>query len=292
MHDWKPYLKVGVAVLALVFAGAVELLAQEDEEKEPGWADSAELSFVATAGNAEARTLGFRNVLTRVWIDAELVVEAKGLRAETATITRTALDVGSAEPDVTKTSVSEVTAENYLVRGRYDRNVSERTFWFATGSWNRNEFAGIRNRVQAAGGMGNAWLDSSRRRFRTTYGLSVTHQVDVVGADGPEDTFTGLRATAEYWRKLTGNTELETNLIVDENLNQTEDLRFEWVSSVNVSMTDHLALKVSLGVQFDKLPSLVDARVVDAQGNLTGRTISVPADKVDTDLTTALVFSF
>ena len=53
--------------------------------------------------------------------------------------------------------LDEKTAENYYLRGRYDRNITERFFWYGGVGWDRNEFAGIKNRMTVFGGVGNLW---------------------------------------------------------------------------------------------------------------------------------------
>ena len=97
----------------------------------------SELTYIATQGNAEATSLGLRNALIRTWEEALFTFEVAALRASTGTIQRAA--VGSeAAFVVDKSSESELTAESYLARGRFDRQISERMFWFAGLGWDRN----------------------------------------------------------------------------------------------------------------------------------------------------------
>ena len=70
---------------------ALAAFKQAQEEKKLGWGDSAEVSFVTTNGNAEANTLGLRNVLTRTWDDALFSFEAAALRATTGTTSVSAI---------------------------------------------------------------------------------------------------------------------------------------------------------------------------------------------------------
>ena len=48
-----------------------------------------------------------------------------------------------------------LSAESYLLNGRYDYKVHERFFWYGSTGWDRNRFAGIQNRYVADGGIGN-----------------------------------------------------------------------------------------------------------------------------------------
>lgn len=280
---------VWMVAAGTIGAGAGTAWAQDDE-KELGWADTAELSVVFTGGNAEANTLGLRNALTRTWENANLLVDVSALRAETTTVTRTAV-VTPPGVQVNETSVSKPTAANYYARGRYDRNISDRFFWFAGTGWDRNTFAGIEHRYTTSGGVGNTWVDTEATTFRTSYGVSLVRQDDVVAANGIQ-TFAGLRLGYDYRRQLTDNTELTSALIAEENLDVTEDFRTDLVSAVTVNMSSRLALTVRWQLLFDNRPSLIEVPLVDTSGAPLGRSTFIDADSVDNLLTFAVVASF
>ncbi len=181
--------KVLLFLTTLVVAGVGTASAQDDEP-EFGWSETAELTVVFTGGNAEASTLGFRNELARTWENASFVFDAGALRAESATIVRTAVGASPASFQVTKDSVSALTAESYYARGQYDRDISERAFWYTGAGWERNTFAGFANRSSVGGGFGNTWVDDDRATFKTAYGLTLTRQDNLVGID---TTSAGLR---------------------------------------------------------------------------------------------------
>jgi hypothetical protein len=252
--------------------------------------DKAELALVFTAGNSETSTFGFRNMLSRVWTDAELHIEAAGLRTETATITATPVGTSAEDFVLREDSVSALTAENYLARAKYDRTLRPRLYAFGTGGWDRNLFAGIENRYNAAGGIGNIWRDREDFRFRTDYGISVTHQIPTVG---DELTFAGLRLSADLMRKLSGSTTLTHLTIAEENLDETDDFRFDSLTALAVAMNDHLALQVSLKFLFDNVPSFVEADLISPTTGLpVGILVPVQADKLDTLFNVALVVNF
>jgi hypothetical protein len=259
-------------------------------EKKLGWQDKAELALVLTAGNSETSTFGFRNTLSRIWADAELHLDVAALRTETATVTATPIGTSADDFVLDEESSSALTAENYLVRGKYDRTLRPRFFAFGTGGWDRNVFAGIENRYNAAGGVGNIWYDREDFRLRTDYGVSVTHQVPTIGS---EETFPGLRLSADLLRKLSGSTTLTHLTIAEENLDETDDFRFDSLTALAVSMTDHLALQVSLKFLFDNLPSFVEADLISPSTGLpVGILVPVQADKLDTLFNVALVVNF
>ena len=283
-------IRVGCTIFTFVL-GLGSLCAQEEEEKKLGWFDAAELTYVSTAGNSEARTLGFRNTLRRVWEDANFTFDVSLFRASSGTVTRTATGSSPDDFQVIKESVSELTAENYNARGQYDRNLSARLYWFAGAGWDRNPFAGIRNRYDAGGGIGNIWFDNDTTRFRTDYGVSVVHQEDVVTDPSFDPTFASLRLSSDFTRKLTSNSEFINVTIANENLNETTDFRLDMINSLGVQMSSLLALKVSYQILFDNLPSLEQVDLIAPGGNAVGSVV-VPVDKFDGIFTVALVLNF
>jgi len=259
-------------------------------EKKLGWQDKAELALVFAAGNSETSTFGFRNLLSRIWTDAELHFEVAGLRTETATVTSTPVGTSADDFVLEEASASALTAENYLARAKYDRTLRPRLFVYGTGGWDRNVFAGVENRYNAAGGVGNIWQDREDFRFRTDYGISVTHQLPTIGS---EATFAGLRLSADLMRKLSASTTLTHLTIAEENLDETDDFRLDSLTALAVAMTDHLALQVSLKFLFDNVPSFVEADLISpATGLPVGILVPVQADKLDTLLNVALVVNF
>jgi hypothetical protein len=281
-----------MVALVLVALGAGAARAQEEpkpEEKKLGWQDRAELALVVTRGNSSTSTFGFRNVLSHIWADAELHIEAAGLRTETASVTATPVGTSSDDYVVERDSVSALTAENYLARAKYDRQIRPRLFAYASGGWDRNRFAGIESRFYGAGGIGNIWYDREGFRWRTDYGISVTRQDPTVG---DSQTFAGLRLSSDFLRKLSAATTLTNLTIADENLDDTSDLRIDSLTALAVAMSTHLAIQLSLRFLFDNVPSFLEAELITPAGIPTGILVPVEAEKLDTIFNVALVLNF
>ncbi|MGH7570344.1 MAG: DUF481 domain-containing protein [Gemmatimonadota bacterium] len=262
---------------------------QDEEEEHPGWHDTAELSFVLTTGNAEASTIGFANQLRHVWENALWQLGAGGIRVESTPVGRTAIGTSPDDFRIEEEDESELTAESYFVRSRYDRELSASLFWFAGGGWDRNTFAGIENRYSGGAGVGNIWFSGDAAGFRTDYGLTYTFQDNVVGGD---DTFAGLRLGYDYYRMLTGTTRFESVLIADESLEETADFRTDLLNALAVAMSERLSLKVSHRILFDNRPSLESLPLIGLNGTPTGESVLAELDEVDTTLTVALVLDF
>jgi putative salt-induced outer membrane protein YdiY len=258
--------------------------ATAQDERTLGWTDVAEVTFVVTAGNATARTLGLKNTAEYLWEKAAFKLSAGAVRTESGTTTRTA----SGTPDnfiVNEDTETEVSAENYFLKSRLDRTVSEAAFIYGGADWDRNTFAGIQNRYGFVAGGGRRWFETDMRKLKTDLGLTYTIQDDVVETPGGEDSFLGLRGSYDFFHKLTQTTDLTSVLVVDENLNDTEDLRADWTNSLAVAMSERLALKTSLQILFDNQPSLTAVPLGDSE-------VLTPLDKVDSIFTVALVVNF
>ena len=278
-------------VLTILVTTRVGMVHAQDDEKDLGWFDTAELTVVSTSGNARSSTVGFKNELTRAWKSSDLLIAASALHAESTTLTRTAVGASVVDFQLTENAVSDVTVESYYARGQYNKDVNPHTFWYAGAGWERNTFAGVQNRYSWGGGLGNTWVDSDISIFKTAYGVTHTVQDDVAPTTD-NDTFGGLRLSYDYRRQLTENTEFTSVLVADENLSDTEDLRADLTNGVAVSINSRLALKVSWQLLFDNLPSEVGVPLIAVSGGSTGDTVFVELDGVDNLLTFALVASF
>ncbi|MBT8404052.1 MAG: DUF481 domain-containing protein [Gemmatimonadetes bacterium] len=276
-------------LVPLALVGIAQPTAAQDDE-DPArtrWVAQAELTTVLSQGNSESFTAGLGAVVRRQWEKDGLRFEIGGIRTEATRITRQAIGTPT-DFLVQTTSDSEKTAESLFARARYDRSLSESFFTYTELDWLRNTFAGIDNRTLIALGAGNTWVDSDRARFKTTLAVTYTTQNDVVDDPTAKSSFAGGRAGYEYWNQLTGSTEFESHLVVDLNVDTTDDVRFDLVNSLAVSISDRLALKPSLQLLFRNRPSLTEVGLFTAGGSDTGDTVLAELEKLDTFFRLAL----
>jgi putative salt-induced outer membrane protein YdiY len=275
---------------SLLLLAAVPLAGQ-DEAPELGWSVSAELSLVAASGNAEARTLGFKGALERTWDRSCLVFEAGALEARATTRLRTALLLPGGTVRLLEEDETRTTAEAYSLRGRYDRRLEGGWGWFGGAGWERNELAGLADRYSGVGGLSRTWFDCEREKLRTSAGLTYTREDLVVEDTDRADSFLGLRLSWDYLRALTATTVFTSLLALDENLDDTSDLRIDTTQAVAVTMSERLALKVSLQLLYDAEPAFAAVPILDA-GAPSGDALLVELDELDSLLTVALVVGF
>ena len=280
MHLWTR-----AATAALLSAAIVAPATAQDPIV---WDNSTEFAFVTTAGNASSTTLGLKSGLTGTGSVSVFKLEIGGIRASSDFTDKTAVGTTSAFT-VNEVTRTEQSAANYFARSRFDRNLGDNAFFvFGGAGWERNTFAGFNNRFSFVAGIGDTWVESDRTLFKTDIGGTYTIQKDIDPAPGASDGFGGIRATIELKRDLNETTAFESAMVVDENLQNTDDLRFDWISSLAVALTEGLAFKTSLQLLFDNDPALGGVPLFDNGGTQIGDVL-VPSNELDTFLTISLV---
>ena len=278
-------------LLALFLVTNAEASAQLPQvSTSPEWSSSSKFSFIQTRGNTESTTFGLANELITEWEKTETKLEMSALRTRTTRFIRSA--AGTADDfEIEEQTETRVSAENYHISFRADREFSERSAIFGQLGWTRNTFTGINARYVLVGGLSTRWVEGEIHQLRSSYGLTFTAQDDVVPNPDIANTFIGLQVSGEYKVRLTDNTELKSTLVVDENSFHTADLRADWVSALGVSMNDHFGLRVEFRYHLDNHPSLTDVPLTGEQGEPAGK-VSVPLGRSDRVLTMALVVDF
>jgi putative salt-induced outer membrane protein YdiY len=192
--------------------------------------------------------------------------------------------------DVDKSVRSETTAESYFARGRYDRSLAV-GFGFAGAGWERNTFSGIQNRYQVMGGFGRTFVDGDSGRFKADVGLTYTYQKDVAPTPGADDRFAGYRFSAEAVRALSETSRFQTELVLNNSISSSDDVRVDWLNSLSVAVNSTLALKTSLQLLWDNTPALISVPLETTGGTPTGTDVLTPSDGLDTVLTLTLVIT-
>jgi putative salt-induced outer membrane protein YdiY len=253
------------------------------------WENATELSFVATGGNASSTTLGVKAALAGTGAPHAFKLELGGIRASSDLTTRRA-EGTTGSFTVTETTDSNLTAASYFARARYDRTFAV-AFVFGGAGWDRNRFAGVENRYQVVTGVGRTWIDEESGRFKTDFGGTYTIQRDVQPRPGADEEFVGFRGSAEARRQLTASADFTSNLVVDQNLESSNDLRADWINSVTVSISEGLALKTSIQLLYDAQPANIPVPLFDSGGSQIG-TVSTRGDEIDRVMTLTLVLRF
>lgn len=255
-----------------------------------GWSDSAELSFVSVQGNAGAQTFGFRNRLSFRSDSTSFRLDVAGIRS-TNTKTERAAVRGADEFVLLERDTTRLTAERFLGEARFSRELAGDLSWVAAAGWNRNRFAGIRGRSFVGGGLAYTWRETERTFWETDFGLTYTLENRVLKPAGFDGRFPGVRASSVFGTRLSPSVRFENELILDENLEDTEDLRIGTVNGLTVNLASRLALRVSAELLYDNQKAFL-VFLVEPQSGGSVRRVVAEAQGLDTLLTVALVLRF
>src|SRR5262245_24923335 len=251
--------------------------AQDATAPKPGWANSTDLSLVITSGNSASKTFGLVDRLRYVWPNARFSFDVNLFRSDTSDDRYFIVDPGLEFPIGSRPSTvpySLVTpepspdVENYVVGGRYDKDITKTFFWNAGASWDRNKDAGIIRRYITFAGVGHKWADTTRRRFTTNYGVSYTDRKEEKPDPEKEPRFGGARLGWDYMEKLGGTTTIDSDFAANINLADAGDYSINTTNGVSVMMNNHLSLKASLQWLFENQPALEDDLDVVAFGEI------------------------
>lgn len=254
----------------------------------PGTYANADLSYVLTSGNSSTSSLGFKGDLTHRWARHSIGFAAGGLRASSSPDTRYA--VGTPADFEVVIPESELTAEAYYARGRYDYKLSDRLYYTAGAGWERNRFSGIDNRWLVDTGIGYIFINNERTSFRGALGITYTDEQYTV-EDDRDGSFFGARGGWDFSQKLFASTTLTHTLIADENLEDTGDLRLDSQLGLHVAMSSRLGLKVNWRLLWDNQPALAEFPLYTG-GIDTGVEVLAPYKETDQGFSVSLVFSF
>ena len=280
--------------VTLLILGLALALPAHAEDGDSGWSSTAEFGLVMTSGNAESETISFKDETKKSWDKSSLTFKLGAIRAETTTTAPTAFGTPGSFTVESNESTS-LSAESYYFEGRFDREITEKFFWFAGTGWDRNRPSGINSRVTAFGGVGNIWRDDEKVSFRTDYALSYTDEEFYPDTTLTND-YSGLRASWGYKHQFTESTTYFNDFVLDYGFDDSDNWRANMINAVAVAINDKMALKVSLQWLYNNLPPSDLIPLFDIAGPSPPAvqidTVSVEKDELDTIFSAALVINF
>lgn len=240
----QPFCSTFLLALPLVLVSQALAQTPPPEPPKRPWSDQAELSIVNTTGNAESTNFAFSNKYVYTWSHSDVTVNAAALRTETTTIDT------SLFPTVTETE--QVTAESYLLDGKYRHDITQRFLWYGMARWYRNRPSGIDSREFAGAGIGYKFIASDVQSLTGELGVDYTREEQVGAPDS--DSYAGARGFLGYERKLSPTSKFNAELELLDNLDDSDDWRGSGLVSVTASISSKLALKASYRALYDHQP--------------------------------------
>jgi putative salt-induced outer membrane protein len=209
---------VGACSLALVARVA---LGDEPPKPPPLWSGKAEVSYVATSGNSDTKTLGAAGEAEYQPLPWSAKAKIEFVRAEANGVVNARSFAG-------------------LLRGA--RKLSDRLETYAQGAYVENTFAGIDHRVAGEGGLAYLLFTSGPHTIKVEGGVGYTKEDRT---NGDDRSFGTARAGLLYKWKLSKTAEFSEEASFTEDLKESRDWRFANAVSLTAGVTTVLSVKLS-----------------------------------------------
>ncbi len=253
------------------------------------WKKTLELSYVVTGGNTLSSSFSFGSTLTRSPNEKDTyTLKTFLLRSHSTRVVRKAIGTETSFT-VEEEKTRQLSAENYLLSGQYDRRVTGRLITNLAFVWDRNKFSGVSGRALWTAGAGLVLADSARTKMRTQAGVSFTVRKY---SQQPVSAFLGFRYSFNWEQKLFDNASFSTSFIFDDNLARISDWRYDWSLHLAAPLSKNLALKTGVRILRNHKPPMMTIPLFSPEGYETGIQVSIPRGKVDNFFTTTIVFNF
>ncbi len=278
-----------IAVFSLVLA--LTLSASAFAADQPGTYLRGDLSFVQTAGNSQAGTIGGKFNFTENWLRTAFTANVGAVRTQTKESTRTA--VGTQDNfSVAETTLTKTSAENYSADAQLSYRLTETFYCYAGSAWGRDVPQGVKSRLMEMAGVGYDLARSERAEFKLQAAATFTQEKNLVSDPKSKENYPGLRVSYGYKLKASANTTLTHSLAYDQPFSPTSNFRIDGQAGVEVSMvrSGALALKVDTRLMYRNMPALEQLELV-TNGVKTNLRVTNPLKKVDGQFTVSLVIN-
>jgi putative salt-induced outer membrane protein len=219
-----------ILVTALLLAAATAIADEPEQPPTAPWTGSLGLSFVATSGNTDTRTLGFDFQVKRKPTPWGMEAGASYTRADENNLT---------------------TAERYAARARAERSFSARWSAFGGLTAERDRFAGYDLRTVVNAGATYTALAGPRHELAFDGGLTWTREELV---DNPTDDYAGGLLGATYLWHLAETSAFGEHVVWYPNFQESSDWRLMSETSLTAAVNTKLALKLSYELRYDHQP--------------------------------------
>jgi putative salt-induced outer membrane protein len=215
-------------IAALTLGLACPAAAQEAPKK---WKDTAELSYVQTSGNSKTSTLSAKNLFNYDWRKAALELTAGGL--------------GTSTQDT-------VTAEQYNASEKVSFKFPGRNYAFQKTSWDKNRFAGIKDRFDIGLGLGRLLIDRAYDQFFVEAGGGYIFEDRLASENQSFGTYRGY---GKYTRVLSPTANASQDLEYLGNLKDSDGYRMNAETALVTSISTNFSLKAAYQWKYVNAPA-------------------------------------
>ncbi len=195
------------------------------------WSDMAELSYVQTSGNSKTATISAKNRFNYDWDKLGLEFVFGGLGAKSGGV---------------------VTAEQYNASEKVSLKLSGKNYTFEKVAWDKNRFAGIKDRFDISLGVGREFLNSDNDKLFGEFGGGYIFE-DRLGSDN--QSFGTYRAYAKYIKTLSPTASASQDAEYLGNLKDKNGYRINSETAIITSISTHFSLKASYILKYLNKPA-------------------------------------
>ena len=226
-------------LLALVFPTV-----GHGEVKPEGWRNESELSIARATGNAETETYAAKEALGYQFSSSVLKLSGHYLYG---------------------TARAVENARNWDAALRYEKELSGALSGYLGHQYEGDPFVGFDLRVSAATGLKHYFRDIDRDKnyIFAELGYTFAYEERIPGAAIATLTSHFARAYGEWRQPITDTTSLRNSLEVLQDFAHTDNLQINFDTSLQVTMTKVLSLKVGYTGRYRRTPVAVGNRNFD-----------------------------
>jgi putative salt-induced outer membrane protein len=203
---------------------------QQPPPPPPRTEGSAEFAFVGTSGNSSTQTLGVGGEYIYRPSPWETSTKLKYVRNE---------------------SDDELKAQSLVLVLRAQRPIRPKLAGYGQYGYQRDRFAGIRNRNAAEAGLAYTWIDRAPHKLSVDAGLGYAHEDRIAGTDLSTAT---LSTGGTYTLKISDTSEFGEDGHVVFSLSDGSDWRYANTAALTAKVTTIFSLKLSNAIRYVHQP--------------------------------------
>ena len=212
-------LKTGTS--SVVLAALALFAGQARAEDTKPWKNATEASLVSTNGNSKTTTTSAKNTFGYKWSKTGLEVIAGGLGSSNA---------------------GKVTAEQYFASEKMTYNFTEKNYLYEKFGWDKNRFAGIRNRWDGSAGLGRLLFDLPKDKLIGELGGGYINEERINAA---RNDFASGRAYSKYTHLFSETANFTQDAEYLHNFKDSDGYRLNTETALTAALSSHLSLKTS-----------------------------------------------
>jgi putative salt-induced outer membrane protein len=209
------HLLIGFITLSLASAVFAEEAAQKP------WKNEAELSVVSSNGNTRSDSSSGKDTFVYKWTKTTMELIAGGMGAK---------------------SSGQTIAERYFASEKLSYALSDRNYTYEKVAWDKDRFAGIKNRYDGTVGFGREVMKRTNDLMIAELGTGFTSEERY---NQNSNDFQSGRAYVKYTRTLSPTANFSQDADYLQNFENPDDFRAKTETALTAALSSHFSLKLA-----------------------------------------------